>query len=139
MSSDRSDENDKKWRIVGTKRTAIVDDDQTSTPKKKFVKKSRSKSTGHRIHVTCYTGNEFIAECCNDGTLKNVNVVETNEDTSRFQAILIDHDRSNEYMSSVTIELDWNHDAVSCKKELKNQYFVAREKLITLWKKHIQN
>lgn len=134
MSSERKN----KWKITGTNRVVVFDDNnQTSQPKKKSVKTKRPL-TGTRIHVTCYTNNEFIAECCTDGTLNNVHVVESADDTSRFQAVLVDHDRNNEYMSSVTVLIDWDQNEIECKKSLKNQYFAARDKVTALWKAHIQ-
>jgi hypothetical protein len=122
-----------EWKVYGTNKTVIIDDSSKTTKNKT---KTKSKLTGTRIYVTCFTDNEFIIECCNDGTLKNVSTADTN-DYSRFQATLVDYDNNTQYMVSSFISMDWDQDALSCKRSLKNQYFDIRDKVRELCRSHV--
>lgn len=108
-----------------------------STTYKLKSRKPKHVLTGTRIYITCITNVEYIIDAINNEVIRNVNVVESTDDSSRFQATLVDHDTGNSYITMSIIDIDWNLDDFACDKSLKDQYFAIRDKVTALWKSHL--
>jgi hypothetical protein len=127
-----------EWKLAGTNKTVVIDDESKKTSYKQSRKPKRVL-TGTRIYVTCITNNEYIVDAINAEVLKNVSVTDSADDTSRFQATLVDHDTDNTFMAMNMIELDFNLDDRALDKQLKDQYFAVRDRVTALWKTHLHS